>query len=86
MKTEDGIRYSLRHHRRVDRKHGHAVEKGGWTIAEILADEDGEDGQPVVLATGIARCNSKERFDRKLGHEIALGRALKALRNIASSW
>lgn len=44
---------------------------GGKTIARILR----EDG--TVLAEGEARCCPRDSFNRKVGRQISLGRALK---------
>lgn len=43
------------------------------TVAIVKNDETG-----VILATGIARCNSKDNPSRKTGRELAGGRALYA--------
>jgi hypothetical protein len=47
--------------------------KGGVTEARILRGDE-------VLAEGKALCRPDENFNRKLGRNIALGRALKALK------
>lgn len=51
------------------------ASKGGATRVEIL-DDDG-----VVLAVGTAQCRADENFSRKIGRAVALGRALKELKN-----
>ena len=52
---------------------------GGSTA--VCLDE--VDGNGYCLATGEATCRPDERFNRKLGFRIALGRALKELRDRA---
>jgi hypothetical protein len=46
--------------------------KGGQTRIDITTPEG-------ITETGIAKCSQKDSFNRRLGNEIALGRALKAL-------
>ena len=48
---------------------------GGDTIVYL----DGVDGH--CIAMGVAVCRPDERFNRKLGFRIALGRALKIMRD-----
>lgn len=43
--------------------------KGGHTVVQITT----KDGREL---SGMAKCRDDERFDRKLGLQIALGRAL----------
>lgn len=47
--------------------------KGGSTKIEITTPDE----QTTVV--GIAQCSDKDSFNRKLGNEIALGRALAKL-------
>jgi hypothetical protein len=49
--------------------------KGGVTVINITAP----DGSVV---TGAARCSEKETWNRKMGNQIALGRALNQLTDI----
>lgn len=81
--TEDGIRYRVYHERaRVPlrpEKFSTAeitVESpyGGSTLVHILGAED------EILAVGRADVSPRDRFNRKLGRTIALGRALKEFR------
>jgi len=53
---------------------GRPLPKGGVTHAGIL------DPEGVVVAEGIARCSGKDSFNRRIGRDIALGRALKRMR------
>lgn len=48
--------------------------KGGFTQVQIVND-DGE-----TVAEGVALCSMKENYDRRKGRTIALGRAMKALK------
>jgi hypothetical protein len=50
---------------------------GGKTEVAIYAKDDAECLDPV--ATGEALCRPDERFDRRLGFTIAMGRAVHAL-------
>ncbi len=45
---------------------------GGTTIAEVYQGED-------LIATGQAVCSNKDNYSKKIGRQIALGRALKEL-------
>lgn len=58
-------------HRRNLLQDGTPSCKGGSTTVEITTPE-GKD------VSGTAKCRQDERFDRKLGVKIALGRALSA--------
>lgn len=51
--------------------------KGGLTVAEVV-EIDGEDEK--ILARGEAWCRPDESFNKKLGRMVAVGRALKQLR------
>jgi len=46
---------------------------GGTTVARIYNSEDQQ------VAAGEARCSPSEQFNRRLGRDIALGRALAQL-------
>lgn len=48
---------------------------GGTTVVLIFGDKE----KTTLLASGEARCRSDERFDRKMGLAIAVGRAAKEL-------
>lgn len=54
--------------------HEHPVEKGGLTEITVTTPT-GETG------FGVAECSRKDRFNRKIGVAIALGRAMKNLAN-----
>lgn len=83
MKLEDGTVIRVRHERisGPSEKPGKVVlfAKGGRTVVEIL----GEDGTPVV--SGVAVCSPLDNYNRRLGRTIALGRAQKELRALASA-
>jgi hypothetical protein len=51
------------------------LPKGGVTFITITTPEGN-------TATGAARCSEKETWDRKMGNQIALGRALNQLTDI----
>lgn len=52
---------------------GSPLSKGGVTEA-IVVDGDGK-----ILATGMASCCPKDSYNKKIGRDIATGRALKKL-------
>lgn len=52
-----------------------AHARGGFTEVLVFDRKDGN-----VLARGESRCNPLDTYNKKLGREIALGRALKQLR------
>jgi len=75
--TKEGAKYRVYHMRpKTSRSSGDRVvesyaAKGGYTRVDIL-DENG-----AIVSTGWAHCHPSDNYNRKLGHEIALGRALK---------
>lgn len=80
--TDDGIRYTIEHERMVelvgdaeaDCLRSQVSPKGGKTTVRILGADD------AVVAEGVAVCNPDlDNFNLKLGHRIALGRALAVL-------
>ena len=48
--------------------------KGGETEAKVYGPDDS------VVAIGVATCHERDNFCRRIGRDIALGRALKRLR------
>lgn len=63
MKTQDNIHFM--HYRQI---HGTTVDcRGGATLAIK------EEGNGLLLI-GVARCNTSDVFNKKLGREIAMGR------------
>lgn len=52
--------------------------RGGRTIARII-----DESMDATVAEGVARCNSKDNYNKAIGRRIALGRALKALGSTA---
>lgn len=59
----------------------HVDPRGGQTVAQII-DLDTE----VVVAEGVARCHTKDNYNKAIGRRIALGRAVKALANRKSAF
>jgi hypothetical protein len=58
------------------RQHGWEIQpRGGVTTCRLLDEE----GNEVVSAEAV--CNPAESFNKRLGHRIALGRAVHALRS-----
>lgn len=51
--------------------------RGGYTEVLILDKREGD-----LVARGEARCNPLDTYNKKLGREIALGRALKHLKGL----
>lgn len=67
---EDGYTVKVRHNRNTQL--GVVVDpKGGST--EVRIEKDG------IGANGEAVCSTKDNYSRKIGRNIALGRALKEL-------
>lgn len=65
---QSGNKVRVLHHRNAH-PDGTISCKGGFTIIEITT----KDGREL---SGTAKCRDDERFDRKMGIKIALGRAL----------
>jgi len=51
--------------------------RGGETVASVF-DTDGN-----LVASGVACCHAKDNYSKRIGRAIALGRALKAYRELA---
>ena len=68
--------------RRPDRRATHAV------IQPVVSDAPRDQATDAVLAGvrigGVALCSSSDNFSRAKGREIALGRALAAMREIGA--
>lgn len=47
--------------------------KGGQTVARLY------DVEGNLVAEGVATCHENDNYNRRIGRDIALGRALKAL-------
>lgn len=45
------------------------------TLCKLWTKQD----EPSVVATGVARCNTQDAPSRRVGREVSLGRALKAI-------
>lgn len=84
----EGLQYRVTHVRKWKKLHPDAVvgrveamSKGGQTIVEIgeVILKDGKFDRFDPIVRGEARCHSNEFYNRKLGRDVALGRALKAL-------
>jgi len=74
VKLADGTEVKVRHNRLYDDDTRLSMlPKGGNTVVEVF----GGNGQ--VLATGESKCRPDENYNRRIGREIALGRALKQL-------
>jgi len=58
---------------------------GGETRVEILSAA-GETAVSRILATGEARCSKRDNFCKRMGMQIALGRALKNLEAAVGSF
>lgn len=54
---------------------GYSVEsKGGVTMCKI------KDAEGNVVSMGESRCHTNDNFNKRIGRDISLGRALKRLR------
>jgi hypothetical protein len=77
----EGVSVKYAHHRYLNPTGKGVSPKGGWTTATLYrkVSLDGEqvDTVPRVIGTGIAYCHLNDNFNRKIGRDIALGRALK---------
>jgi hypothetical protein len=60
-------------HGRIKGSTGEIFPKGGITVIELTTP----DGSKTV--SGKAECSEIDTFNRKLGNQIALGRAVKQL-------
>lgn len=70
----EGTKVEFSHNRR--RSSAHVIEpRGGVTTAYIY--EDKVEGR--VLATAQAHCSDEDNYNKKIGRQISLGRALKKL-------
>jgi hypothetical protein len=70
-------------HSRYYNADGLVQPRGGSTTARIFKDvptEDAEEFTTVVVAHGHAYCNESDNYNKRIGRNIALGRALKRLR------
>jgi hypothetical protein len=52
---------------------GRVLSRGGVTFCHIENEDNAE------VAIGVASCNVKDQFNKKIGRDISLGRALKQL-------
>lgn len=81
----EGLTYRVTHVRRYRRgfpNSGRVLPKGGETIVEIgqvIFDDEGKFERFDEIVRGEARCHSKEFYNRKIGRDVALGRAIKEL-------
>ena len=90
MTLPDGLRARYRHERLAfDHGIGHVVRathyvlfsaglkplpRGGVTTCRLVT----EDG--AIVSEAVARCSRRDNFNKRLGRDIARGRALEALR------
>lgn len=65
-----GYKIRVHHHRKVCAAGINA--RGGKTVVEVTTP----DGTTLV---GMSRCSRKENFKKRMGVQIALGRAMKSL-------
>jgi hypothetical protein len=85
FRLPEGYRPYVRHFRRVMNDRGftmlvdfpvegdEVLHHGGGTIVDIY------DEHRNVVATGASECSKTDRFTKKIGYDIAMGRALKEL-------
>jgi hypothetical protein len=52
----------------------------GVTFTLVIITYNNGDNKPPILAEGVSRRSILDKFDPELGHSIATGRALKALK------
>lgn len=75
---QNGYKVRVLHYRNKELKKGKTSsyladsQMGGFTVVELTTPND-------KTYTGKAICSKEERFNRKLGVRIALGRAEKAM-------
>jgi hypothetical protein len=67
-----GFLVAMRELRKIRGSTGKVSPRGGWTEVRVLLP----DG---TLVRGTALCSEKDNFSKKIGRDIALGRALKQL-------
>lgn len=58
-----------------------AFPRGGITVAMIFFEHGGE----FLYVAGMAHCSIKDNYNRSIGKNIALGRAIKKLREYLST-
>lgn len=69
----EGAKVKYWHERATDPEMHVLIEpRGGKTVAKIILP----DGSEI---TGEARCSDRDNYSKKIGRDIALGRALKSL-------
>jgi hypothetical protein len=68
----EGFTVEFQHQRYYDQS-GQIQAKGGVTLASIF-DSDG-----VIVAQALAACSPHDNFNKRIGRDISLGRALKKL-------
>lgn len=61
------------YHSRIEYR-GIIQPRGGRTMVEIYSVEE-----EAPVAVGMARCSLKDNYNKKIGRDIATGRALKEL-------
>lgn len=71
--TARGDMYSLGSYERGLGEFLSVSPKGGETEAKVYGPDD------AVVAIGVATCHERDNFNRRIGRDIALGRALKRL-------
>ena len=59
-----------------------AHPRGGETLCQVLAfggTDEGAASDVTVVAEGFAACSASDNYCKRLGRDISLGRALKAM-------
>lgn len=74
----EGYTVKFRHTRN---KHGQTINPGSGTISPRGGTTHAfvYDAERNLVATGYADCNEKDNYNKKIGRDISLGRALKEL-------
>lgn len=69
-----GITLGFHHYHAGNDPRGVMRKRSAYATVAVVKNEN----TGVILATGIARCNAKDKPSRKTGRAIAEGRAIKA--------
>lgn len=83
LELPEGYAYRVKHERAFPKYGSDPLPRGGKTKVEVGFTTETSGPNPVkiwvVEAEAWARCHSREQYNRKIGRDVALGRALKAL-------
>lgn len=81
VKVPDGMRVWY-HHKRTVRARKDAImridPRGGETVA-LLYRQEQDPQTDAAVATGTAVCSVNDNYNKRIGRDIALGRAVKKL-------